>query len=156
MSPFRGTVSARAATLGFAAGLRTFTPLAALSLQPQRSRRLRRYLVVAALIELGLDKLPRTPSRLGAAPLGGRLLSGATAAVVAEGPRAAPAGMLSALIGAHVGARVRRRAAVDMGWPDYVAAGLEDALALTLATVAAQPRRPAPTSRSRPAVVPVQ
>ena len=67
-------------------------------------------------------------------------MSGATAAVAAEGPRAAPAGMLSALVGAHVGAGLRRRANVDTGWPDYVAAGLEDALALTMATLAARPR----------------
>jgi uncharacterized membrane protein len=145
----RRLASGRAATLGFSAGLRTFTPLAVLSLLAPWRRQLRRYVVCAALIELAFDKLPGTPSRLGPLPLAGRVLSGATAAAAREGSRATPAGMISALLGAHVGAGLRRRAVEDAGWPDYVGAVLEDALALTMATVAAPRRRSASTFRIR-------
>ena len=130
---------ARAAALGFAGGLRTFTPLAALSLRGGRiPGRPGLLLTAAAAGELVADKLPWTPSRLSAPALGGRLASGAAAGHVVAGWAGVPAGATAALAGAFAGHRARQALARATGWPDVRCALIEDAVATAVAGAAAR------------------
>src|SRR4051794_6347253 len=89
----------RAAALGFTAGLRSFTPQAAL--HPRRA------VLLLAAGELVGDKLPFPPRRLAAPGLIGRLAGGAAAGVVVAGRNGAAVGAAAALAGSYAGARVR-------------------------------------------------
>ena len=85
---------------------------------------------LAALVELALDKLPATPSRLRPLPLIVRCLAGAACAyLLVGGPLAAILGVAGALAGSYAGALYRRLL------PGLVAALGEDAAALALAAL---------------------
>ena len=162
---------ARAALIGAATGSRSLTGLAALTLtapaaaatQPDRTLRsswVKALVASGALGELGADKLPATPDRLGPRGLAGRVLIAAlTGQIVARRhwpPRpgdldppdhdpagaaavtAAAVGVGSALAAAWLGSRWRRVAARHFG-PDWPGAVLEDAAALSLARAAVRP-----------------
>lgn len=141
--PRRARPLAPAVLAGLGAGLRTFTPPAALVLRSSSPRPARALLLAAAAGELVADKLPATPSRLEAAGLGGRLVSGAVCGQAMAGPRgaalAAGAAMAAAAAGATARTRLTRRRGRGALW-----AGLEDALAVGLAAVATRPRARAP------------
>jgi uncharacterized membrane protein len=87
-----------------------------------------------AVSELIADKLPFTPSRLEAAPLTSRIVSGAVCGAAIHGSvknppgEGAALGGLGALAGAISGYLVRQRLSREM--PDLAAALLEDALAV--------------------------
>jgi uncharacterized membrane protein len=108
--------------LGFAAGLRTFTPPAAVFRH--------RALVMAAAGELVTDKLPITPSRLEPPALAGRAVSGAITGGVIGGRAGLPLGAAAAIAGSYAGARVRGNR------PGFMTAVLEDAVAVGLALAA--------------------
>jgi uncharacterized membrane protein len=148
----------RAATLGFAAGLRSLLPLALLALAAAdrpptdrigellRSRPARLGLALAAIGELVGDKLPSVPGRLEPAPLAGRVTLGALAGgLLAQQLKAGSAPLLAALVGAlaavfgaWLGYSVRRGASQWTGAPDALVAVAEDGLALALAARAAE------------------
>jgi len=87
-----------------------------------------------ALSELIADKLPFTPSRLNAASLASRVVSGALCGAVIYGTVKRPPAegavlaALGAVAGAITGYHVRQNLNRDM--PDFVVALLEDALAV--------------------------
>jgi len=87
-----------------------------------------------AISELIADKLPFTPSRLNAAPLASRVMSGAICGASIHGTVKRPLaegavlGGLGALAGAVGGYHLRERLKRNM--PDFAGALLEDALAL--------------------------
>jgi uncharacterized membrane protein len=130
--------------LGAASGLRSQLGVAAVvvrsdrSLPPVvRSSWTKRLFVAGAALELVVDKLPVTPSRLEARGLAPRLALGALAAGLAAHTRqagwfpAAVIGASSAAVAAKVGHDVRARLARHA--PDPAVAVVEDAVALTLA-----------------------
>jgi len=129
----------RAVALGFTGGMRTFTPLAVLSLRgsafPGRRGRL---LLVAALGELIGDKVPAAPSRLSAPALGGRMASGALAGHAVAARAGVLPGAAAALAGAFAGQRARQALAARTKWPDVCCGLVEDAAAVTVAAVAAR------------------
>jgi uncharacterized membrane protein len=136
--------------LGFSNGLRTLTPIAVLCW----GARLHWYslahtpfsflahpvsLVVFTVLAVGEligDKLPKTPSRIGAFPLVGRLVFGAgsgAALAVIGGAALVLGGVLGAVgavVGAYAGYFVRRALTTRTGLPDLPVALLEDVLAL--------------------------
>jgi uncharacterized membrane protein len=87
-----------------------------------------------AISELIADKLPFTRSRLNAAPLASRVVSGAICGAAIHGTLKKPLaqgavlGGLGALAGAITGYYVRQRLNREM--PDFAVALLEDALAV--------------------------
>ena len=96
-----------------------------------------RYLfLVFALGELVADKIPKTPSRTAAGPLGARIVFGAvTGAAVAAGSdnsawAAACLGALGALVGAFGGYQARARAVRTLHIPDFPVALIEDLVAV--------------------------
>jgi uncharacterized membrane protein len=142
----------RAALLGVLGGSRSATPLAVLALnhdvQEARGRwqrwRLfrspvgRGALVAAGVGELVGDKLPATPSRVGAGPLFGRAVSGAVAGIAMAGTgrrgtpvAAALAGASGALVGSWLFYRARKAVVEKTGVPDVVVALVEDAVAIS-------------------------
>ncbi len=147
---------ARAATLGFVAGLRSMTPFALLSAASQRQGspagfaamqpaplgllRSRGTLVVTGLAVIGElvgDKLPMVPNRTQPGPLGARLVVGGLAgAAVGADARLNPIvcgvlGAAAAAASSYAGASYRK-AADATGVPDVVWALLEDATAIGL------------------------
>ena len=147
---------ARAALAGAATGARSFTGLAALTLatpaesatQPDRSlghRWVKGLVTLAAAQELVMDKLPQAPSRLGLAGLGARITTGAAVGTVAARRGPEPSGVTVAVaVAVAVGTTVTaawlgancRRLAVQRFGNDYVGAGAEDLLAMSLAWTA--------------------
>jgi len=142
-----------AASLGFITGLRSQLPFALLATAANRGRfartsgkpfsllRSRRALVALTLAangELIADKLPFTPSRIGRVPLAGRLVIGAAvgSAVFHEARESAPlggvVGAAAAGVGSFAGYYARRSLVKATGFPDFVWATTEDALALGL------------------------
>jgi uncharacterized membrane protein len=121
--------------LGIVAGLRTFTPIAAVLLL--RGGLWGIVFAVAAVLEYGADVLPSTPSRTGALGLSGRIVSGAFSGwliTTLHGGPAIPgavAGVVGALIGTY-GGHAARLAAIDRIGP-YPAAIAEDLVAIGLA-----------------------
>ncbi len=122
--------------IGFAAGLRTFMPVAALRF-PYRDWTT----VVAFVVALGElvgDKLPRVPSRLSPGPFVGRCVVGAYAGLVVGGKLGldfAPAaliGIAGAAAGALSGASYRK-AVARARLPDLWFALVEDAVAVAIA-----------------------
>lgn len=148
---------ALALLLGIVAGMRSLLPLAALGVALWRHPTLvpaavpaswfahgwlAVLLVVLALGELVVDKLPRTPNRTALAPFLGRLITGGlSGGVVAQTARhpgwiGAVAGVIGAALGAIVMFHARQRVDRALGVPDpWVGAG-EDVLALVLAGIA--------------------
>ncbi len=89
-----------------------------------------------ALVELVLDKLPSTPSRLSAFPLTARIITGALcgACVAYSGGQSlllgAIVGIAGAVAGAYAGNKIRARLVNALKVPDFVIAILEDATAI--------------------------
>ena len=146
-----------AAALGFVAGLRSQLPFALLAtvanggrfgqtsgkpLSLLRSRGTLVALSLAANGELIADKLPFTPSRIGKAPLAGRLVIGGAVgtAVFREARQSATIGALVGAAGAGAGSfagyYARRSLVKATGFPDFVWAATEDALALGMGMLA--------------------
>jgi uncharacterized membrane protein len=121
--------------LGVVAGLRTFTPLAAVLLA--RGGLWGIVFVVAAVGEYVADVLPNTPSRTKAIGLSARIVSGALAGwIVASmhhgsGTLGAIAGIIGAVIGTYAGHAARLAAIARIG--GYPAAIAEDLVAIGLA-----------------------
>ncbi|MEO8971640.1 MAG: DUF4126 family protein [Ktedonobacteraceae bacterium] len=148
-------VYARAATLGFVAGLRSMTPLAWLSRTSQRdpepanaveemldSPAARIVTSMLASGELIGDKLPVIPSRLKPGPLTGRLLIGGLVGMricrryhqsLVVG---AILGAASAAAGSYAGNFARTRLAENTKIPKFVPGLAEDGLAMGLAWLA--------------------
>ena len=136
--------------LGFLCGLRTFTPLAVTTIAIHvGSIRLRGtplaflgtmaahlIIVLLALVEIVLDKLPFTPSRLRPAGLIGRVLFGAVTGIAFAFTYhhstilAAVLGMIGAPIGAYAGNKTRARLVQMLKSPDWPIALLEDAICI--------------------------
>jgi uncharacterized membrane protein len=123
--------------LGIVAGLRTFTPLAAVFLV--RGGIWGIVLSIAAVGEYVVDVLPNTPSRTGAGGLSARIVSGALAGWVftsmhqGSGILGAVAGVVGAVIGTFGGHAARIAGIARVG--SYPAAILEDAVAIGLAAL---------------------
>lgn len=142
--------------LGVSAGLRSMTPAAVVAWAAQLGwpdlRQTNLGLMAApitawaftlfACVELVFDKLPFTPSRLGAVPFGARLLMGAlcsaTLCAVAHQSIAIGAivGGLGGLVGTFGGYYVRRDLTTRLKAPDLLVALVEDALAIGSAVFA--------------------
>lgn len=156
--------TALAAALGWAAGMRSATPVAALAraLADARSPfpRLARtprgparvlgtdaaatWLPVAAAGELVVDKLPMTPARTSPPALVGRIASGALVGAAVAATRResvvlpALAGAVSAAASAFAMQTLRAEAGERLGVPDPAVAVVEDALAIGLSVAAAR------------------
>jgi len=122
--------------IGFAAGLRTFVPVAALCFGYRDWRTVAAFVV--AFGELIGDKLPVVPSRLSPGPLVGRCVVGAYGGLVVGGKLgldvalAALIGIAGAVVGALSGAAYRRGIA-RLRLPDRWFALIEDAVAIAIA-----------------------
>jgi uncharacterized membrane protein len=139
----RDAVLAGAATgLRSTAGLAALTHARAPGLPPLPHPRVPALAMLGVAVELVLDKLPSTPSRLDPRGLAIRAaFAGAAGAVLARGARRPVAGAVlvaaaTALASARVGHDVRVAVATRVG--DLAAAMAEDALALGLAAAAAR------------------
>jgi uncharacterized membrane protein len=99
-------------------------------------------ITLCALGEYIADKLPNTPNRTAPVGLIARLLfgglTGATAATGLGGSaiEGIILGSLGAILGAFVGFHFRRSLVERTGWPDWVVALGEDAVAIVCAVVA--------------------
>ena len=142
--------------LGAAAGMRSMTPMAAVAWAAQLrwpqlhqtglaflTAPLTAYIFTAcAALELVFDKLPFTPSRLGAGPLGARILFGglAAAALCAAGQQSIPigavVGAVGGVAGAFAGYHVRHYFTASLKAPALLIALAEDALAIGIAIFA--------------------
>jgi uncharacterized membrane protein len=124
--------------LGLVAGLRTFTPIAAVLLV--RGGMWSVVFSVAAAAEYVLDILPKTPSRTKPIGVTARIVSGAFAGwVIATmhgslGTSGAIAGIVGALAGTYLGHAARLAAIARIG--PYPAAIVEDLIAIGLAAFA--------------------
>ena len=146
-----------AATLGFITGLRSQLPFALLATAANRGRFARTSgkpfsllrsrgalvaLTLAANGELIADKLPFTPSRISRVPLAGRLVIGGAigTAVFREARQSATIGALVGAAGAGAGSfagyYARRSLVKATGFPDFIWAATEDALALSMGMLA--------------------
>lgn len=132
--------------IGFVSGLRAFTPLALVCWLanwgwiPLGGSRLAFLgttigavvVTILALGELIGDKLPKIPSRTGAAPLGGRMITGALSAAaicIAAGQSwvlGAVVAAISAIGGAFLGYHARRVLTQRLPLPDLLVALIED------------------------------
>jgi uncharacterized membrane protein len=142
--------------LGMATGLRTMTPIAVLCwfaymghLPIHHGWAFWTAKLVSALVFSALalgeyvgDKLPQTPNRTAPLPLVARIvfggLCGAIAATALKGAalEGVILGALGALLGSFVGFHFRRDIVLRTGWPDWVVALNEDAIALLAAVFA--------------------
>lgn len=133
-------------TIGFATGLRAFTPIALVSWvavwgwMPLSGSRLNFLgtttgaiiVAILAVAELIGDKLPMTPSRLTPGPLGGRvIMSSLAAAAVALGSGQSwilgvVSGAIGSLAGAFSGFHVRQVIVRGLGVADRLIAVVED------------------------------
>lgn len=136
--------------IGFVSGLRTFTAPASVAWGAHRNWLNLHNTVFAfmgsiaavivfillALLELVVDKLPSTPSRLKPRGLVGRIFSGALcgACVAAAGAQSvvlgAVLGVAGAMAGAFAGNKIRGSLDKALKVPDFVIAVLEDAIAI--------------------------
>ena len=95
-----------------------------------------------ACVELVFDKLPTTPSRLAAGPLGARVLMGAlcSATLCAAAHQSiavgAVAGAIGGVVGAFAGYHVRRHLTMNLKAPALPVAVAEDLVAIGLAAFA--------------------
>jgi uncharacterized membrane protein len=142
--------------LGVSAGLRSLTPVAVVAWAAQFGWSDLRHtnlaimaapatayvFTVFACIELVFDKLPSAPSRLGAGPLGARILMGALCAATVYAVFYQPialgagAGALGGVAGAFAGYHVRRYLTTNRKMPDLPVALVEDAVAIGSAVLA--------------------
>ena len=152
-----------AAALGWTAGMRSMTPPALVSRalddrsglgrllarrhQPTRglsTRTAATALSLAALGEMAADKLPVIPARTTAAPLLGRIGSGAlVGAVLAQARResivpSALAGAVAAGVSSFVMMKARAQAGAALDVPDAAVAVAEDVLTLGLSAAVVQ------------------
>jgi uncharacterized membrane protein len=129
-----------AAVLGFAAGLRTFTPLAALAIRRRLGggEAVRRGVPLLAVAEWIGDKSSRVPPRTSPAPLVGRAVSGAVVGTVSGGRRGGAIGALAAVVGSYAGQYGRAALGRATGKPDAIFAVAEDGLTAVLAAVASR------------------
>jgi uncharacterized membrane protein len=136
--------------LGFVAGLRSMTPLAAVAWGARLGwlhldgtplaffgSAAAAYLLTALMLaELVADKLPRTPSRTRPGPFIGRIVTGGLAGAALLGGTGgslalgALLGALGAVAGTLGGYRARTGLVRLLGVPDYVVALAEDAVAV--------------------------
>jgi uncharacterized membrane protein len=136
--------------LGALCGLRTFTPLAILTIALHQDRltlagtplaflatmTAHVIIILLAIGELVMDKLPSTPSRLRPPALIGRALFGAVTAVAFAFAHhhsiAVPLilGMVGALLGSFIGHRLRSGLVRALKSPDWPVALLEDAICI--------------------------
>lgn len=136
--------------LGFLAGLRSMTPLAAVAWGARLgwlhldgtpltffASAAAAYLLTALMLaELVADKLPRTPSRTQPGPFIGRIVTGGLAGAALLGGTGgslalgALLGALGAVAGTLGGYRARTGVVRKLGVPDYVVALAEDAVAV--------------------------
>lgn len=137
----RGRTLSKSLLVGLAAGGRSSFGLAA-PLLTAAATPARVFGVSAVLGEMVVDKLPQTPSRLDAGPLGGRVVAGAVggATVTARNGHAALAlvgatlGVAGSMAGSVLGAAWREIAAEHgFAWPAALA---EDAASMALAAYA--------------------
>ncbi len=117
--------------------MRTLTPPAVLVVGGAliQNRPARTALLVAAIGELVVDKLPSTPSRTRPIGLAGRLVSGAGCGLFVEGPMGAAvatAASAAATFLTHDGRQAAIRAA---RLPDLPVALLEDVIAVSVASI---------------------
>src|ERR1700676_2028969 len=144
----RSYTPALAIGIGVVAGLRALTAPAVLAWAAERklirlgsspfatiiSATAAKRMADFAVSELIADKLPFTPSRLNAAPLASRIVSGAICGATIYGIVKRPLiegavlGGLGAIAGAFAGYHLRKRLSRDM--PDLGVAVLEDAFAI--------------------------
>ncbi len=146
----------RAASLGFAAGLRSMVPIGVLARYhgdaprsapwrrwiPFRTPTTRTIMQVSTGGEMIVDKLPIVPPRINPGPLGGRITIGAVSgAAIGTEYRSPSAPVLGAVLGgagavagAFAGNRARTHVTSTYGVPDLPVALIEDALALGIAT----------------------
>ena len=142
--------------LGISAGLRSMTPgaivawsaqlgwpdLLQTSLAFMASPITAWIFTLFAGVELVVDKLPSTPSRLGAVPLGARILMGALCSATACAAThqsigiGAVAGAVGAVAGAYAGYRVRRHLTLNLKASALPVAVAEDCLAIGIAAFA--------------------
>ena len=142
--------------LGMSAGLRSMTPIAVVAWAAQLGWPDLRQTGLAfmaspitawtftlfACVELVFDKLPFTPSRLGAGPLGARIVSGALCAATVSAAMhqsvamGALVGAIGAVAGAFAGYHVRRDLTLNRKAPDLPVALAEDAIAIGSAVLA--------------------
>jgi uncharacterized membrane protein len=128
-----------AALLGAAAGLRAFTPAAALALQGCfGAGRARQLLPLLAVGELAGDKLPMTPPRTFPPGLAARALSGAACGNARGGVQAAVVGAAVAVVAAYGGQHTRQWLVRRSGRPDAQIAVAEDALAVLASVLGAR------------------
>ena len=130
----------RAAVLGFAAGLRTFTPLAALAIRGRLrgGEAIRRGLPLLAAGEWIGDKSPKAPPRTSTAPLVGRAVSGAVVGTVLGGRRGGVIGAIAAVAGSYAGQYGRAALGRTTGKPDAMFAVAEDGLTTALSAIASR------------------
>jgi uncharacterized membrane protein len=142
--------------LGISAGLRSMTPAAVVAWAAQLGWPDLRQTGLAFMAspitawvltlfaggELVFDKLPSTPSRLGAGPLGARILMGALCAATACAAThqsiavGAIAGAIGGLVGAYAGYHVRRHLTMNLKASPLHVAVAEDCLAIGIAAFA--------------------
>jgi uncharacterized membrane protein len=118
--------------LGFVAGLRTFTPVAAVLLV--RGGIWGIVFAVAAAAEYVADILPATPSRTKPIGVTARVVSGAFCGWMIASTFGAIAGVIGALLGTYLGHAARIAAIARIG--AYPAAIVEDLIAIGLAAFA--------------------
>ncbi len=142
--------------LGVSAGLRSMTPVAIVAWAAQLGwpdlRQTNLGLMAApatawvftlfACGELVVDKLPSTPSRLAAGPLGVRILMGALCSATACAAThqsiavGALVGAIGGVAGAFAGYHARRHLTTNLKWPALHVAVAEDCLAIAIAAFA--------------------
>lgn len=126
-----------ALAIGFAAGLRTFMPLAALRFPKHDWTTV--VFALAAIGELVGDKLPSTPSRTKWYALIGRLIVGGYAGGVVASALSASfgvgvlLGIIGAVVGTYAGYAWRTTVRERAGAPDMVFALIEDAASIAIA-----------------------
>ncbi|GAC1438517.1 MAG: hypothetical protein NVSMB51_14550 [Solirubrobacteraceae bacterium] len=127
----------RAGLIGFAAGLRTFTPAAAIVLRRAPAHPAWRAFPALAAGEYVWDKLPIATSRLEPPALIARLASGAAGGwLVAGRASGALAGTAAAALAAPLGYHARRWLRPRLGVPDAGWALAEDCAAVGAAALA--------------------
>jgi uncharacterized membrane protein len=140
--------------LGFATGLRSFTPMAVLcwfAYNGQLSAdwapwishlSLAIVFTVCAVGEIIADKMPWVPSRISPAPLIWRILLGGFAGAIVGTAMQGPGlegvllGIVGALIGSFGGYMLRRELVQKSEWKDWHVAVLEDLIAIVSAVYA--------------------
>ncbi len=139
----------RAFWLGIATGLRSMLPGALLAwTSDEPVPQLQRLTAILAGGEFIGDKLPFTPSRLSPGPFFGRMVFGAVNGVLVsrrfnQSPvQGALQGSIGAALGSAAGTTYRMLASQGLGIPDFVAALLEDGIAVSLGLRAAANKLP--------------